>query len=396
MPWLRWLANAFVVGYAADAGLSVLDEALRAATGSTLLLAPRNALARLVLWAALWMPVALALTPRLPTALFLLLSLSALWLGSGAAPLALLVAAPAPVATAIQAAIAALAFVWIRLRNRGAGWLLRPEALAGRDFSPAHSLGFVAGALLLGLPALALYLAVLAATTIQVATQGFVAFDLAGVSLADRRYTRGDHEVRLVGMMHVGEEERYRALARSFGGAGTIVLQEGVTDERARLRTQLSYGRVAALLGLEEQDDLAGYLADEGEPAPADGPVFVHADLDLADFAPETIAWLEQAAAVYGADEPWAALRAFGDWSAARAEQWPILERDLFTRRNEHLLARLDEALAASERVVVPWGALHLPAIEAGLVARGFERTRAEEHRLLGWRGIAERLLGAE
>jgi hypothetical protein len=390
-PWLRWFANAFVVGYAVDAGVSLLEEAVRHATGSPLLVAPRNVLARLVLWSAFWMPVALALTPRLPTLPLLALSLSALWLNFGAAPLALLFDEPAtagPVATALQGAFAASAFLWVRRRNGGRGWLLTTAALAGRDFSLGHTLRCAAGAILVLAPAAIAYLGVLVATSIQLSTHGFVSFDRTGVSLADRRYTRGDREIRLVGMMHVGESEAYHEVARSFVGASTVVLEEGVSDEEALLETPLSYQRAAALLGLEQQDDFERYLAGLEEELANVGPEFLHADLDMSDFSPETLEWLEQAAQVYAAERPWQALRAFAAWSKERAGQWQLVERDLFQRRNEHLLATIEEALGKYERVVVPWGALHLPYIESALVERGFERASSAQHRLLSWRRL--------
>jgi hypothetical protein len=387
---LRWFANGFVLAYAADAALSALDEALRVATGSTVLLAPRNVLARVVLLAAFAVPVAITLTPRLPAALFLSLSISALWLNFGAAPLLLLVgpARLGPTAVAIQLAISALAFVWMRRRNGGEGWLLRDSALEGSGFSLRRSLAGAAGLLVVGLTVTALYALLSVATWLQFASGGFVSFDASGVLLADRRYTRADREVRLVGMMHVGDEQNYRALVRSFGGADTAVLQEGVTDEEEILQTPLSYGGAAAALGLDDQAQLESYFEDEDALDDEPEPVFLHADVDASSFAPETIEWLEQIAQTFASDDLWSAFRAFSAWSSARADEWPIVQRDIFTRRNEHLLARLDEALVDYPHVVVPWGAAHLPAIEEAVLKRGFVQTDATRHRLFHWRGI--------
>lgn len=395
-PWLRWLANGFVLAYAADACLSGFDETLRAATGSTALLVPRNVLARLVVWASSCVPLVVVVTPRPPAPIFLLLSLSALWLNFGAAPLPLWLGSPRALAVgavAIQLAIAALSFVWIRRRNGGTGWLLREAALAGPAFAPLRSLVWGAGMLLVGPPLIALYLVLWTTTSIQQATQGFIAFDASGVVLSDRRYRLEDREVRLVAMMHLGEGEGYRALVRSFGGEETVVLQEGVTDEEGLMETPLSYGRAAAILGLDEQEALETYY-EEGDELDDDepSPVFLHADLDVSTFAPETRAWLERIAQLYAADDFWADLRAFGAWTSERAAEWPTVQRDLFARRNEHVLARLDEVLVDYPRVVVPWGALHLPTLEAAVLQRGFERADETRHRLVHWRDIAAKL----
>ena len=395
MPWIRWVANAFVLAYAADACLSGLDEAVRAGMGSTALLVPRGVLARTVLWASFCVPIAVALTPRLPAALFLLVSLSALWLNFGAAPLPLWVdsrAMLAPTLVGIQLLVSVLAFAWIRRRNGGTGWLLRDSALAGRAFSPWRTLAWIAGLVLVGLPGAGLYVLLWLATSIQLATHGFVAFDGSGAVLADRHYTLADREVRLVGMMHVGEGESYREIVRSFVGADTAVLQEGVTDAEGRLGTRLSYGRTAAVLGLDEQEPLETYSEEPDGPDEEPAPVFLRADVDAATFAPETIAWLDQLARVHSADDFWPAVRAFAAWASQRPNEWPIVERDLVARRNEHLVGRLDEALLDYRRVVVPWGALHLPGIEAVLLGRGYVRTREAHHRLFHWSAVAATL----
>ena len=104
----------------------------------------------------------------------------------------------------------------------------------------------VGAVLVLGVaPATLLYAVVLLVTSIEVGTRGFVAFDRAGVTLDDRSYARGDREVRLVGMMHVGEEDSYREVVASFSIPATVVLEEGVTDRSGLLESPLAYDGVA-------------------------------------------------------------------------------------------------------------------------------------------------------
>jgi hypothetical protein len=251
----------------------------------------------------------------------------------------------------------------------------------------------VGGVLVLGVvPATLLYAVVLLVTSIEVGTHGFVAFDRAGVSLDDRSYARGDREVRLVGMMHVGEEASYREVVTSFSVPSTVVLEEGVTDRSGLLEAPLSYDGVAGVLGLAPQDDLSTYLNDpETEQAP-EWPVLRHADLDLADFDPETVAWLGRAQAVWDAEGLGQALREALRASSERPEVLAAVQRDVFERRNEHLLAELDAALVEYERVVIPWGALHLPALEAGLIERGFRPSASQRRRLLSWRTVGRAL----
>ena len=192
--------------------------------------------------------------------------------------------------------------------------------------------------------------------------------------------------------MHVGEDEGYRELVHSFGGADTAVLQEGVTDHEHRLKTPLPYGHTAAVLGLDEQEALETFDEEGDESDEEQTPVFLHADVDASTFAPQTITWLDQLARVHAAEDLWTAVRAFGAWASQRRNEWPIVERDVIARRNEHLMKRLDETLLEYRHVVVPWGAIHLPWVEAVLLQRGYVRTEETRHRLFHWSGIASKL----
>jgi hypothetical protein len=53
---------------------------------------------------------------------------------------------------------------------------------------------------------------------------------------------------------------------------------------------------------------------------------------------------------------------------------WRRVEQDLLVRRNEHVAGELDRALDEGyRRVVIPWGALHMPGLEREVLERGFE-----------------------
>jgi hypothetical protein len=389
--WLCLAANALVVLSLADGALSLVDEVLREVSGVTGLLGPRALLARLVLVGVLASLPAMALTPRVPLPVFLPLAVGTLWRGLGAAPLGLWLDTPYALGVAgsvFQIGLAGIAFVAIRRHNGGRRWLFdahSPEALA---CAWSRSLGFAGVSVVLGLPALGLYLMVLSATWVETTTQGFVAFDLGGVSLADRRYARDDQEVRLVGMMHIGEEDAYREIVSSFATVSTVVLAEGVTDREGRLQDALQYGGAAEALGLTPQQDLREYLLDPEDPdgPPPAWPEIRHADLDASAFGPETIEWLRWASGIWGARDLASAL---AEIAASVRESDPealaAFQRDILDQRNQHLFGEIEAALEDYERVVVPWGALHLPAVEREVTGLGFEETSRELHELISW-----------
>ena len=395
--WLRGLANAAVWLSLADGGVSLVDELLR--TAGVEGLAPlREALASMVFVAMLSCLAGIALTPRLPLRVFLPLTLGTLWLNLGAAPLPLWLA-PAPLGIAgscLQLALVLDALAAIRRRNGGRGWFFHEASPAAPAFAWSRSLGFAGVSVFLGLPALALYLGVLFATSVERATDGFVAFDFGGVSLADRRYARGSREIRLVGMMHIGEENSYREIVESFATESTVVLAEGLTDREGLLSDAVEYGRAAEALGLSRQRDLRDYLVDSGDPdAPRPAwPEIRHADVDASAFSPETLEWLRWATGVWSAPDLRSALAALLESARETTpEQLTAFQRDILDRRNEHLIGELDAVLGDYRRVIVPWGALHLPAVEQAVVERGFEETSRALHPLLSWSTIAGALL---
>jgi hypothetical protein len=118
-------------------------------------------------------------------------------------------------------------------------------------------------------------------------------------------------------------------------------------------------------------------LGDAGEAEGAEDPErpsVVNADVDVRTFRPETLVFLEEMGAVWGAPTASAALDAIQSF-AERPDATALVDAaraDVIDARNRHLLARIDASLADHRRVVVPWGALHLAELEAGLVARGF------------------------
>lgn len=391
--FLSGFTNAYVAIFALDAGGSLIEELVRLATGSAALLPLRNAIALCVLWisvtAIFWLP----LSPRLPARLLLPLFVGAFWLNFGAAPLGLWLDPPVLglAATGAQCVMAAWAFRWLRASPHASGgwWDPGPELPV---FSFAHGVKVLAFLAFVLIPLGLVYNVLLLATMIEVGTHRFVEFDRGGVTLAERSYHRDGREIRLVGMMHIGEGDAYRDVVTSFSVPSTVVLEEGVSDRSGILDEPLTYDGVAGVLGLEAQDDLASYLADPETHALPEWPVLRHADVDLSDFDRRTIDWLERVQGVWAAEGALEVLREAARMSSEEPEVIAAVEHDLFARRNEHLLGEIRAALPDFEHVVVPWGALHLPAIEAAILEEGFERGTSRRRRLLSWSTIGRAL----
>lgn len=387
------LVNAFLLAYLLDAGVSLADDVLRLLSGASFLTPVRNAVAGLVaLWSLLWLP-ALWITPRLPAGALLALVGSVLWMSTGGAPLP----AVLPLETlglalsAMQMVIGVLVLLRIRRRMGGASWLFQAESFDGPAFSLRHSALATAAAFFVLIPIGAAYGFLSLATWIEAGTRGFMSVDLSGISLDDRSYVRGDREIRLVAMMHIGEDEAYREIADSFASEATIVLEEGVTDERRLLDSGLSYESAALALGLDQQASLKTYLSEADGTLPP-WPVLRHADVDMSDLSPRTVEWLGWVVELLNSEGLVEVLRRVGERNTMHPEELSVIEYDILGLRNEHVLVEIDRALPDYRRVIVPWGALHMPFLEEEVLDRGFDESRREQRRLVSWSTILSAL----
>ncbi len=397
-PLAPLLANLFVMAFAVDAGLSLIEELVRWTTGSVALIPLRDVVAEMVVVASIPYLLAIALTPRLPAAVLLPLALFGLWLNLGAAPLPIAIDSAQRVAlTACVLQILAAGWALFTIRRTTAGnWLFTPESLRGPAFSARHTLGCLAvGAFILA-PAAGMYSLLYLGTTLQKATHGFIVFDFEGVSVADRRFRQQDREIQLVGMIHIGEQRAYSELFGSFATESTVVLAEGVTDDSNLMPTRLSYEGAAASLGLTPQRDIEDYLdaAHADTSISAEWPHIRHADVDVSTFSPTTIAFLQSATQLWNSNDlRTTLLELSNDPIFATPELLQNLQSELLDDRNAKLLVQLFDAIGEYQRVIVPWGALHLPAIEAEVIERGYTLDRSEQHALISWSALLAAVL---
>lgn len=386
--------NVYLLAYGFDAALSTLEEILRKGLGIDALVGARNSLALLVVLASLAVLPGAVLSPRLRPALSVPLAVSAVWMAAGALPVPLWLgpAVAEPALTLFQLALAAWTFQRVRASSPERRVLVVAEDDPRPVFSLRHTL---VGVPLLGAGVMAgviAYVPLWIVTAIHSGTDGFVHFGLSGVSLVERRFAQGGKEIGLVGMMHVGDEAAYATLARSFSTPGTLVLEEGVTDEHDRLGANLSFENAARSMGLTPQAPLETYLETDAEGDAEPWPHLRPADVDASAFRPETVAWIETTSEIWQSDGLVEALRRALASTANDPELLNIVWNDILTNRNRHLIAELDRALLEYDRVVVPWGALHQPEIQQHVRDLGFAQTRELHHPIASWLGIARAL----
>lgn len=414
--FIRVFGNGFLLLFALDGALSLLLDGT--GTDASVLIE----LYRFVRLAFhLLIPAAIAmvpLTPDLPGRVLLPPALFGIWRWLGAAPLPACIEDPLSLSfavDAIQLVLAATAFATLRFATPRLGrpghWTLpaSPAPFRWRRF-----LAYTAGMLLLGPPLLAAYALVALGTGAHRLTGGFIAFDGQGIQIVERHYRRDppdrrdpgaaaaldgpDPEIWLIGMIHLGREG-YDRLFDRFESEGTLVLEEGVTDDHDVLVDRMPYDSFAEPLGLERQHRVSAYFArdaeEEGEEEEESWPEVRRVDLDASEFSPETLAYLAGLDGIVDAAQQgdWPRVRQLAREPGMQATQVPKVMNDIITRRDVTVAAALQEALPHYRRIVVPWGAIHQRNLSYWVKSWGFHEVHSEHHLAIEWSRLWKGLL---
>ncbi len=249
------------------------------------------------------------------------------------------------------------------------------EQLGTRRFSWLNLSAFLLVNVLGLLPAVPLYLALCASLAVNHFTESFLTLRPGGLTVQVRKYVRNDGKtIQLIPMAHVGEAEFYRKVSQSFP-SNSIILMEGVTDQKNLLTNGISYKRMAHSLGLAEQ-------AEEFRPAQGE---MVQADVDVEQFSTNTIGLLNLAMLFHAKG-----LRVENVFLLLQYSPPPHFEDQLFDdllrKRNRHLLEELHARLPQSENIIVPWGVAHMPGIAKDLQKSGFRLGESQDYTVINFR----------
>ncbi len=388
---LRRLINGFWWAFTADGVASVLrDVGLLNEESLAGHLLPLYAL-------IMSLPAALAIvvTPRAPKRVLLPMILFLWWGGpAGAFPLMLLDNF-AGAGVWLSAAQLVLAFaINVSLRAPGAPWYAPFRENEAPSFQLKHLL--IAGT---AMACLGAFMAVLtlgsaAAVGLAKSSGGYVRLRPDGLYIVERRFKADDNEVRLVGMMHIADRSFYSdVLPKANPQRPTVVLLEGITDNKQLLKSNhLGYSRIARWFGIEAQENSEfTERAREGlekKDELAEGALeFRHSDIDVESFQPRTLAFINAIMSLMNAEDfnqAWKMLSNPGsplnDESASK-----IVMQDILQLRNQNLMKEIQSSMKNYRLVVVAWGAMHMPEIEAWLRKNKFKQSEQIERKALGF-----------
>ena len=391
---MRTLANIFLMLYLADGTLSLFDELLSFVSPLPALTQTRNFLAQIVMLLAFVLFQCLGIDQRLPKRIFVplisflcLVPISTLMFPSLGGPGFGLAAATG------QLLLCLLPFYYLRKMNQP-GFLLPESMFQGPFFSLKNTAVFsLVGLVVLPLVSVLLLLSS-ANGFLQENTASFMRVAPQGLYMADKVYRRDDKTIRLVGMIHIGEKKYYDELVGQAAPGRTIILAEGVSDDKNLLPNKLDYGKVADYLGLTLQQEKmhfnarlieASELEKKGAKPRADaGPQvdMLRADVDVSSFKPQTIEFLAELGKHMKESASMAESILESDSITGKyftPEMQQVVMGDILYHRNNELVRHLRKAVQHYDTIVIPWGALHMPGIEEEVLKQGFELQQTRE-----------------
>ncbi|MDB6170811.1 MAG: hypothetical protein JWL59_122 [Chthoniobacteraceae bacterium] len=339
--------------------------------------------------------LAMHFTPRLSKRMLLAPTLWTFWNALGAFPASLYLEEKTALVIGIAQTLLALAFLFHFNDRSSWQWTSREDArqrpfFTWRNFLLSTGLSACAAVIF---SALLLHAG---AFMIAKKTNGYVRIRPSGAFMEERRFQRTDKEVRLVAMVHIAQRDFYEEIANTLPeNKSAAVLLEGVSDEGNLLKKKFGYSNIAGALGLTSQSDSTfqknarnGVAQPESAPLPEKETIrnpaisqeiaYVAADVDVAVFSPVTLHFLEALGNLLGSKTLSEALVVIQtpDSPLTNDAEAELVFADILDKRNEHLITEIEKALPAYDTLVIPWGAMHLPVIQAKLEKWGFKETQ--------------------
>lgn len=197
-------------------------------------------------------------------------------------------------------------------------------------------------------------------------------------------------------MIHIGEDDYYKNLTDSLSDSGAILLAEGVYDKDNLLKTRFSTKGFAKMYGLSSQEDMSlnGELISPEQLISPDFSetgetlTLIHADVDVNSFSRDTLNFLNMAGEYIFQEESFAAgINEYNNWIKANNSPELIanITFDILEKRNQKVISLIGPAIEKFNIVIIPWGAMHMPAIEKAVKDKGFIKVKTDERQSMAF-----------
>lgn len=377
--FLAFLLNLALGLFLVDAAVSVLDDSAALCFDLHALLLLRLIIGLFAVLLAILVYLLMGLTPAIPKSIFGPLALFYLASQLIILPLVLIYFHQSQ-RLAWFASLSQLAFglgmVFYARHNLKLAWPLMPlERLGSLRFTWRNFFGFFAANIFILLPLVLIYLFLCFAGLVSHFTEGFMTLHPSGFTMQAKKYVRADGKtIQLFPMAHVADGNFYEEISQTFP-TNSLILMEGVTDEKKLLHQKINYQKMARSLGLSEQHEK--FAPTRGEIVPA--------DIDVSEFSTNTLALLNVIFRIHG-----------GNLDADTIQKMMQLEapdlpdqllNDLLRKRNKHLLEQIQLHLPKTEHIVLPWGVAHMPELARELQKVGFHPTETNDYVVIRFHG---------
>jgi hypothetical protein len=267
----------------------------------------------------------------------------------------------------------------LRRQTGNKAFLFPPESTAFARFSWMRTALTFAFKMLVLLPALCVFLVVCGRIFVRESSAGFVDVTLTGLFTEARTYEQDGRKIHLLPTVHIASPAFYDTLMAGLPEQSSVILPEGVTDEKGMLKAAIDYSLAADSVGLTAQPDLTVQRKNHA---------ILRCDADISNFSPKTIAILNSLGRL---------LKHFKEQNQAEILTTidelengdPVaLWNDILETRNQKVLEGIKVALPRYEHIAVPWGAAHMPGIERGLLAMKARKIDGKRVEVLKWKEL--------
>ena len=209
--------------------------------------------------------------------------------------------------------------------------------------------------------------------------KGFIRIVGPEMMSVQKIYQKEGREIHLIPMVHIADKSFYSKLLEKHVEKHTLILSEGVSDKNKLITSDGSYNNIGKLLGLSSQKK-------ELSIPESSKATQLRADIDVDTFSPTTISILNAAFKLseeLGEKETfmmnYVKLQGYmGNRKTLYNFFYEILEI-----RNKSLFKLFQENEQKFKKIVIPWGALHLPGIEKRLKSLGYKFISQKSKRVL-------------
>jgi len=378
------LLNLFLALFLASGFVSLMDDSLVLLFGLHLLTVMSGILTFIAMLAAVLVYGLMGLTPVIPKRVFLPVTL--FYVAGLLVSLLILIytfdrAPQGDWVLSLCQVLLVMGLVWWLQGGVKFRWpIVEDKHLGDRSFSWGNLSVFVLVNVFVLLPAAIVSVFFLAALAVDHYSEGFMALRPNGFSVQVRKYVRNDGKtIELFPMAHVADARFYQKVSQTFP-TNSIILMEGVTDDRNLLTNKISYRRMAKSLGLSEQRQ--EFVPQRGE--------MVDADVDVDQFSKDTIDFLNLVMLVHAKGVTPANVQTLMQYSPPPHLQDEFIN-DLVHKRNQRVLEEIRLELPETDNLMVPWGVAHMPGIARAIQKSGFRLSETQEYMVIQFRKNRDR-----